>query len=234
MFRRLFGRGEAQERPREGKPAGAPGSVSQTLEKLDSAFELLEKREGVLEKKMEAELARAKQYYAKKNTQAAMQCMKRKKAFEEQLTNIAAQKQNLETLKFTLQNQNMNNELLDVQQRVKQELRERNKKMDADRVEDNMEELQEEMEKANAVAEALRQPLDNQPLDEEELMKEFMAELHTSAALEGAEAAPEKKESSPALPAMPSVPASKLPSAKTRQEEEEEEALRALEAELQS
>ncbi|ESL09442.1 hypothetical protein TRSC58_02835 [Trypanosoma rangeli SC58] len=228
MLRRLFGRGDAQEKPR------ASGSVSQTLERLETTFELLEKREAVLEKKVEAELARAKQYHAKKNVQAALQCMKRKKAFEDQLTNIAAQKQNLETLKFTLQNQNMNHELLEVQQRVKQELRERNKKMDADRVEDNMGELQDEMEKANAVAEALRQPLDSQLLDEDELMDELMAELQTSEALEQ-EATLEKKEAYPALPAMPSVPTSVLPKAKTKtQEEEDEEALRALEAELQS
>ncbi|EKF28420.1 hypothetical protein MOQ_007829 [Trypanosoma cruzi marinkellei] len=227
MLSRLFGRGDKQAKAREKQQSGGPGSVSQTLEKLESAYELLEKREGVLEKKMEMELERAKQYHAKKNTQAALQCMKRKKAFEEQLTNISAQKQNLETLKFTLQNQNMNNELLEVQQRVKNELRERNKKMDADRVEENMEELQEEMEKANAVAEALRQPLDSQLLDEDELMGELMAELQTADV--------KVAESTPALPAMPNVPTENLPKLTAKEkEDEDEEALRALEAELQS
>ncbi|ESS64364.1 hypothetical protein TCDM_07595 [Trypanosoma cruzi Dm28c] len=90
-----------------------------------------------------------------------------------------------------------------------------------------MEELQEEMEKANAVAEALRQPLDSQLLDEDELMGELMAELQTADV--------KVAESAPALPAMPSVPTGKLPKLSAKEEEDEdEEALRALEAELQS
>ncbi|KAH9598234.1 Snf7 family [Trypanosoma melophagium] len=227
MFSRLFGKGDKQAKPREsGRPTGT-GSVTHSLEKLDSAVELLEKREAVLEKKMEAELERAKQYHAKKNTQAALQCMKRKKLYEEQLMSISAQKQNLETLKFTIQNQNMNNEVLEAQQRAKEELKQSNKKMNADRVEENMEELLEEMDKANAVAEALRQPLDNQVLDEEDLMGELMAELEDT-----------KVHETVALPTMPHVPTGDLPQKTKKQEEEEvdedEEALRALEAELQS
>lgn len=223
MFRRFFGLDKKKDPPSEKKSVGGGGTI-QTLEQIESAYELLEKRENVLEKKVEAELARAKEYHAKKNTPAALQCMKRKKAYEDQLQNIFAQKQNLETLKFTLQNQNINNELLEVQQRVKDELKTRNERMNADRVEEDMEALQDEMEKANAVAEALRQPLDMQVVDEDELMEELMGELQNVSATT----------TETPLPALPSVPTSVLPQHKKKTDEDEEEALRALEAELQS
>lgn len=223
MFGRLFGK-DKQEKPatrRSGGGGGDGGDVAASLEKLDNAIELLEKREGILEKKVEQELAKAKAFYAKKNTQAAMQCMKRKKMYEEQMLNLGSQKQNLETLKFNIQNQNMNQEVLQAQISAKDELKKGNKKMNAEKIDQNMDELMEEMDKANQVSEALKQPLDNNFVDEDELMMELEMEL------EGDIEEPPEEE----LPVMPKIPSNKLPEKKTKQQDDEE-ALRQLEAEL--
>ncbi|KPI87302.1 hypothetical protein ABL78_3639 [Leptomonas seymouri] len=225
MFNRLFGK-EKQVQPNRSGGSGGNKSASKTMEEMDAAIDLLEKREAALEKRMEAELVKAKQFYAKKNTQGALQCMKRKKMYEEQLMNIGAQKQNLETLKFTVQNQTMNHEVLKAQVAAKDELKQANKKMNADKIEDNMDELMEEMDKANQVSEALRQPLDNNFVDEDELMNELEVELE-GMDLEETPAAEVK------LPDMPKVPSTKLPAKPTKTKaQEDEDALAALEAEL--
>ncbi|GET93478.1 hypothetical protein, conserved [Leishmania tarentolae] len=224
MFNRLFGK-EKQVQPSRSS-GGGNSSTAKTMEDMDAAIELLEKREAALEKRMEGELAKAKQLYAKKNTQGALQCMKRKKMYEEQLLNIGAQKQNLETLKFTVQNQSMNQEVLRAQIRAKDELKRSNKQMKAEKIEDNMDDLMEEMDRANQVSEALRQPLDNNFVDEDELMNELEMEID-GMDLEETQGTDMK------LPEMPAVPSQKLPAkpAKTTTQEDED-ALAALEAEL--
>ncbi|KAG5490277.1 hypothetical protein JKF63_00397 [Porcisia hertigi] len=225
MFNRLFGK-DKQVHPSRGSGGGGNSSAAKTMEEMDAAIELLEKREAALEKRMESELTKAKQLYAKKNTQGALQCMKRKKMFEEQLLKIGAQKQNLETLRFTVQNQSMNHEVLRAQIRAKDELKRSNKQMNADKIEDNMDDLMEEMDKANQVSEALRQPLDGNLVDEDDLMNELEMELDAMG-LEEAQAVDTK------LPDMPAVPSQKLPEKRVpTKSQEDEDALAALEAEL--
>ncbi|EPY40470.1 charged multivesicular body protein 4 [Angomonas deanei] len=153
-----------------------------------------------------------------------MQCMKRKKTYEEQLIAIGNQKNNLETLKFTIQQQSMNKEIIQAQMSAKNELKKENKKMNADKIEDTMDDLMDEMDKAQQVSAALQQPLDNNFVDEDDLMAELELEMEDDEAL----ATPEV-----ALPDMPKVPQNKLPAKKQKtKEEEDEEALRLLEAEL--
>ncbi|KAK7200473.1 Snf7 [Novymonas esmeraldas] len=225
MFNRLFGK-EKQVQPSLGGGGGGNKDAAKAMEDMDSAIELLEKREAALEKRMEGELAKAKQLYAKKNTQGALQCMKRKKMYEEQLMNIGAQKQNLETLKFTVQNQSMNHEVLRAQIRAKDELKRSNKQMNADKIEDNMDDLMEEMDKANQVSEALRQPLDNNFVDEDDLMNELEMELDGMDLEEVP--TPEVK-----LPDMPAVPSQKLPTKNQKTvNPKDEDDLKFLEANL--
>lgn len=226
MFNRLFGK-DKQAQPSRGGAGGGVKETTKTMEELDSAIDLLEKREGVLEKRVEQELTKAKQFYAKKNTQGALQCMKRKKMYEEQLLNLGSQKQNLETLKFTVQNQSMNHEVLQAQIRAKDELKRSNKQMNADKIEDNMDDLMEEMDKAKQISDALRQPLDNNFVDEDDLMNELEMEMEMGE-MEDEKPAVETK-----LPDMPAIPSTKLPAKPVKtKEEEDEEVLKALEAEL--
>nr|CCC95541.1 unnamed protein product [Trypanosoma congolense IL3000] len=231
MFSWLLGSSNAQEAPRSGISASSTNKTQRSLEDLELKVEMLGKREDVLGKKMDEELEKAKQFYANKNKQGALQCMKRKKMYEDQLTNIAAQKQNLEVLIFTLQNQTMSMEVLEAQRRAKDELKMANKKMDADRVDQTMDELTEEMEKANAVSEALRQPLDVHVADEDELMAELMDGL---GGVQMSQPLKAKETEALDLPKMPSVPSGELPKRQQTADESDEEALRALERELLS
>jgi charged multivesicular body protein 4A/B len=158
--------------------------------------------------------------------------MKRKKMYEEQLNNIAAQKVNMETMKFAIQNTAMNQSVLDTQRRAAQDLMKMNKTMNVDQVEEDMDNLREAMDQAKTVSEALVQPLDDGMLDEDDLMAELENEL---GALEELDDAPKARVTTKqeALPAMPSLPVKPLPS-KQPVVDEDEEALRQLEMELNS
>ncbi|CCW69245.1 unnamed protein product [Phytomonas sp. Hart1] len=226
MFSRLFGKSKGSKSSNGGE------TVLASIEKIGNSIELLEKREALLEKKMNEELEKAKEFYAHKNQTRALQSMKRKKMYEEQLQSSMNEKQNLETLRFTLQNQALNQEVLNAQLSAKDDLKRSNKRLNAEKIEDNMEELIEEMDKAKQVSEALQQPIGGEIIDQDELLQELELELELNPTkVESMEA--EVGESK--LPNMPAVPSSKLPSISINEnaiKSEDEAILRELEEKL--
>ncbi|KAL2251131.1 UNVERIFIED_CONTAM: Vacuolar protein sorting-associated protein 32 [Sesamum indicum] len=71
-----------------GKPKQEANALA-TLDKLNETLEMLEKKEGVLQKKASAEVEKAKEYTKAKNKRAAIQCLKRKRLYEEQIGQLA-------------------------------------------------------------------------------------------------------------------------------------------------
>ncbi|KAG6496759.1 hypothetical protein ZIOFF_044631 [Zingiber officinale] len=76
MFTRLFG-----------KPKEQTNTLA-TLDKLNETLEMLEKKEKVLLKKVDAEVEKAKEYTRAKNKRAAIQCLKRKRLYEQQVEQL--------------------------------------------------------------------------------------------------------------------------------------------------
>ena len=243
MWGRLFGGSDKEK----GAPAPPPPSnggstrgvtnAAAQMERLDGTIELLEKRVAVLEKKLEQEIEKAKECMKRNNKNAAMQCMKRKKIYEEQISQQMAQMHNLETMKFRMQEATMNKHFLDAQRAATHELHLLNKEMDADKVADERERMQEIFDQQRDVTAALTEPIDGDPIDEDELLGD-LADLMALDEMQAAEAqavkvAPQRQKTAEvALPDMPNVPSKPLPS--TAVTNDEEEALRALEAELNS
>ena len=64
---------------------------------------MLEKRETLLHKKMAAELAKAKEFNRAKNKRAALQCLKKKKLYEQQVENLQNHQLKLEEQVITLE-----------------------------------------------------------------------------------------------------------------------------------
>lgn len=234
MFQRLFGGGSKESKSAPPPPSSGGntgGGVTSALEKLNTTIELLEKREAVLDVKIEGELAKAKQFMEKKNKAGALQCMKRKKTFEDQKMSLSTQKMNMETMKDALEVSSMNKMTLDATKIAAGQLQKENKAVNAEQIEDQMEDIREAMDQHKAVQEALGTALDDQAVDEDDLMAELedaMAELEEKPAVAV------KKATSAELPAMPSVPSKELPKKKPAVVDEEEEALRQLEADLNS
>lgn len=247
MFSKLFGgSSKEKEKPSAPPPPPAPSAKGSTgpaaeIEKLDNAIEILEKKISLNEKKVGIELQKAKEYNSKGNKAFALQCMKRKKQMEEQITSAYAQMSNLETMRTKLQESALLKQVLEATKAGAKRLEEDNKLLNADQIEDERERIQEIMDGQKAVAEALSQPLDGEVVDEDELMGELdeLMELDAEAEAEAAKAkakAGKAKANAVSLPDMPSVPQSKLPEKQVAVEDEgeDEAALRALEAELNS
>nr|ABK25790.1 unknown [Picea sitchensis] len=76
MFSRLFGRPKEEANP-----------IS-TLDKLNETLEMLEKKEKVLQKKIQAEVEKARDFTRAKNKKAAIQCLKRKRLYEVQIEQL--------------------------------------------------------------------------------------------------------------------------------------------------
>ncbi|MBA0693860.1 hypothetical protein Goari_004204 [Gossypium aridum] len=76
MFNRLFG-----------KPKQEANALT-TLDKLNETLEMLEKKEKVLVKKAAAEVEKAKEFAKGRNKRAAIQCLKRKRLYEQQIEQL--------------------------------------------------------------------------------------------------------------------------------------------------
>ncbi|CAK9171448.1 unnamed protein product [Ilex paraguariensis] len=76
MFTRIFG-----------KPKQETNALT-TIDKLNETLEMLEKKEKVLQKKASAEVERAREFTKAKNKKAAIQCLKKKRLYEQQIETL--------------------------------------------------------------------------------------------------------------------------------------------------
>nr|ACJ83886.1 unknown [Medicago truncatula] len=78
MFSKLFGKTKQDQQ----------ANTLSILEKLNETLGILEKKESVLLKKAAAEVERAKEFTRAKNKRAAIQCLKRKRLYEQQVEQL--------------------------------------------------------------------------------------------------------------------------------------------------
>lgn len=231
MFRRMFG---GDRGPGQGAPVSA-SSANKTVEaiqKLGETEELLIKRRNLIEKKIDQETERAKDFTKANNKRAALQCLKKRKLYESQLESVENNIMRVNEQQMMLENQRTTVEtvsaLSNAAKASKQTMHEM-KVDDVDQVLDNINEQNEAMEQINA---AMGQPIGpSADIDEDDLEKEFMdmqAEQLDEELLEPA-AVPSTRIRQQEQP-MPSVPAGRAKVAPKLTPEEEE--LEALQAEM--
>eukprot|EP00798_Chlamydomonas_sp_ICE-L_P003760 gene3760-13820_t len=88
MFKKIFG---SKEGSAVAPPSSTPASASRTINTIQALRdneEQLEKRKELLEKKIEGELDRAREYTKQKKKTQALQCLKKKKFLETELGNL--------------------------------------------------------------------------------------------------------------------------------------------------
>lgn len=212
--------------------------MAQTIETLDNTLETMDHRENHLSKKIDAETEKAKQFMLKGNKNQALMCMKRKKMYEEQLGKINAQRANIETMKITMEEQQLNAQVLAAQRQGVTEMERQNRQMRAEDVEEDLDRAREAMEDAKQVSEALGTQIGGDMVDDDELMDELGEMMSQQQATTApAQKAPAKVVSeTPQLDMGPTVPTGtiKAPSqpVKTKAQLEEEEMLRQLQEEM--
>ena len=155
----------------------------------------------------------------------ALNCLKRKKVYENEIDKIENIKMTLETQVMNLESAAQNAATFQAMNAGKNAMANIRQDASIDKVDDLMDEIKEEMDQAEEISNALAQPVDPLLADEDELMAE----------LEQLEAEDVEEQllqpSKPAAMPLPAVPSKKLPEIKNATAAEAEE-LKQLEAEL--
>ena len=80
---------------------------------LNETIETIGKKEDHLQRKIDAEFANAKEFHAAGKTREALQCIRKKKVYDQQLTQLGTSKINLENQKWTMESMIFNAEIID-------------------------------------------------------------------------------------------------------------------------
>jgi len=219
-----------------GKPKETP-TMRDTLDKLQETRELLEKKERVLQKKIDGELQKAKEYSKAKNKRAAIQCLKKKKMYEAQLETLSNFQLRIQDQEVMMEGATATYEVVGVMQTSSQVLKNVQKKMNIDDVDKTMDDINEQTDNIRAIQETLAQPVGiAAEFDDDELLNE-LEELDALEMDEELMAAPTAQVAAPdgkAEDALPSVPSRTPVAARqpARQAQKDDQDLEALKAEM--
>ncbi|KAI4350755.1 hypothetical protein L6164_005176 [Bauhinia variegata] len=215
MFNRMFG-----------KPKQETNAVV-TLDKLNETLEMLEKKEKLFVKKASAEVEKAKEFTRTKNKRAAIQCLKRKKLYEQQIETLGNFQLRIHDQMILLEGAKATTETVDVLRTGAAAMKAMQKATNIDDVDKTMDEINEQTENMKQIQEALSTPFQGVDFDEDELE----AELEE---LEGAELEEQLLQPATTAPAAPvQVPAGRQPARPAPQKRTaEEDELAALQAEM--
>nr|XP_060638877.1 transmembrane 9 superfamily member 1 [Anolis sagrei ordinatus] len=205
----------------KGKKAKAP-TPQEAIQKLRETEEVLVKKQEFLEQKIQQELQSAKKH-GTKNKRAALQALKRKKRYEQQLGQIDGTLSTIEFQREALENATTNTEVLKTMSDAARAMKEAHQHMDIDKVDDLMAEITEQQDIAQQISDAISKPVGfGDDVDEDELLaelEEMEQEDLDKELLNVGEPTPEL----PSVPAsrLPAVPASKVPAAAVDDDDED-------------
>ncbi|XP_028770228.1 vacuolar protein sorting-associated protein 32 homolog 2 [Neltuma alba] len=211
-----------------GKPKKETNTLT-TLDKLNETLEMLEKKENLLAKKVAAEVEKAKEYTRRKNKRAAIQCLKKKRLYEQQIEQLGNFQLRIHDQMIMLEGAKATTETVDALRTGASAMKAMQKATNIDDVDKTMDEINEQTENMKQIQEALATPIGaSADFDEDELE----AELEE---LEGAELEEQLLQPATTAPAAPvQVPAGRQPArpAPPQKQTAEEDELAALQAEM--
>ncbi|CBI35999.3 unnamed protein product, partial [Vitis vinifera] len=164
MFSRVF---------RKGKEQSQTNAVA-TLDKLNETLEMLEKKERVLIKKASAEVEKAKEYTKAKNKRAAIQCLKRKRLYEQQIEQLGNFQLRIHDQMILLEGAKATTETVDALRTGAAAMKTMHKTTNIDDLDKTMDEINEQTENMKQIQEALSTPIGSAAdFDEDELEAEL-------------------------------------------------------------
>eukprot|EP00128_Syssomonas_multiformis_P011788 Colp12_sorted_trinity150504_noHs@31679 len=204
-----------------GKAKKAP-APKDSIQKLRGALEMLEKREEYLEKKVtnEQNIAKAN---ASKNKRVALMALKRKKAYEAQVTKISGARMTLEAQIMAIESANVNLEAMKAMKEGADAMKSIHKDINIDKVDKTMDDIRDQMDIANEITDAIAQPVGfGVDFDDDELAAELDAleQAELDEQLLDVGSVPET--SLPEAPTAEPKSAQKKPAKPARTEEEDE------------
>ncbi|ESW24937.1 hypothetical protein PHAVU_004G173400 [Phaseolus vulgaris] len=162
MFRNFFGKS---------KPEHNPIAV---LDKLNQTLELLEKKEDVLLKKVNAEKEKAIEFIRGKNKRGAAQCVKRKKLYEQQIEQLGNFQLRIHDQMIMLEGATVTTDTVAALRIGAAAMKAVQKATKIDDVDKTMEEINQQTDNMRMIQEALSAPLGPASyIDEDELEAEL-------------------------------------------------------------
>ncbi|RXM31349.1 hypothetical protein EOD39_7108 [Acipenser ruthenus] len=173
----------------------------EAIHKLRETEEMLTKKQEYLENRIQQELTTAKKH-GTKNKRAALQALKRKKRFEQQLAQIDGTISTIEFQREALENANTNTEVLKNMGYAAKAIKGAHENMDLDKIDSLMQDITEQQEVAQEISDAISRPVGfGEEYDEDELLAE-LEELEQE----------ELDQNLVSMGGLPSVPSASLPS----------------------
>lgn len=141
---------------------------------MRESLDLLEKRERVVMVKRDEEISKAKDFMKKKNKNGALICMKRKRAYDDQLNKLGAQKLNIDNMIMKLESAATDVDMFKAQEDGARALKQVYGKNTAETIDRKMDEVRDTMEQADEISNAISQPLGLYgDMDEDDLLQEL-------------------------------------------------------------
>jgi len=149
-------------------------TANESIEKMRESLDLLEKRERVVTLKRDEEVKKAKECMKKKNKNGALICMKRKKAYDDQLAKIGTQKLNIDAMIMKLEAAATDMDMFHAQTAGAEALRNIYGKNTTEKIDRKMDEVRDTIDSANEISDAIAQPLGLlSEMDDDELLQEL-------------------------------------------------------------
>lgn len=205
-----------------GKSAEKAPTTQEAIQKLLEIEDLMVKRQGVLERKIDDELKTAKANGVK-NKRIALQALKRKKRYEAQLNQIDGTLTTLEYQREALENANTNTEVFKIMSMAAKASKSAHSELDIDKVHDLKEEISEQNELANEISQVISSPIGmDMNIDEDDLMKELEELEQENLDSELLDLPSAGASTLPEVPvSLPSVPSTSTTAKKSTAEEKE-------------
>lgn len=232
MFKKLFGSKDAQAAPPVQPSTAAANKTINTIQSLTDHEEQLEKRKALLEKRIEAELEKAREFTRLKKKTQALQCLKKKKLLENEVENLDNMIMRVVEQRTMIEGQRTTVEVVSSMHSAAMTAKENLKAMKIENVDQVLDEINETSDQMRQIKDVFANPTGMAAdLDEDELLGELEELEATEMDKELLAPAPVPVTRVPGAAVadkpLPSVPQKKVP-AKTQEELE----LEALQAEM--
>ncbi|GFR50911.1 hypothetical protein Agub_g13228 [Astrephomene gubernaculifera] len=232
MFKKLFGQKPAASTVPQSSANAATKTIS-AIQNLTEHEESLEKRKALLEKRVEAELEKAKEFTRLKKKPQALQCLKKKKLLENEISNLDNMIMRVNEQRMMLEGQRTTTEVVASMHTAALAAKDNMKAMKIENVDKVLDEINETTDQMRQLNEVFANPLGlGTDLDDDELMGELEEIEASELDKELLQPAPVPATKAPAAAAaspdkLPSVPQKQKQQPAKTQEELELEALQA-------
>lgn len=212
--------GKRKKKPSSG--ARTPQQTADVITGLRKKLGQIEKREEFVQKKIDAQMAEARQRSKRKDKRGALMCLKRKKLYEKEIAKYQGARLTLEQQIITLESATVNVETFNAMRTGATAMEQIHGELSSEKVEEVMDEISDQMAVADEISDAISNPIGGameddddllaelDELDEDELADDIMGEVSIPGMGEAA-AAPAPAVSTPVLPSAPTGPVASTP-----------------------